>query len=277
MDYREIPAPPPLSELVHCFWFLRGRLDGAGPQPIVADGRLEIILHLAEPFAQLDTSGRVRRQAEALVSGQLTGPLHVTPSAHADVVGIRFRTDAAGTILRLPLRELTDRVDACAHLAPRLSDALLTAAACSTDPVTRVDALSRALARFVWRSPDPMVRAATRALGRSNAPRVGAVAGALGVSARTIERRVAEHTGLSPASLRRVLRFRRSFRLLSELPSGAWARAAARAGYFDQAHLIRDFRQFAGVAPGEFFGADPDLARAISASPEGDASVQDAV
>ena len=245
MDYRELPAPLPLDELVHCFWFLRGRLDAAGPQPIVADGRLEIILHLAEPFSRVDESGRLHRQPEALISGQLTAPFHVAPSAHADVVGIRFRTDAAGTILRPPLRELTNRVDACTYLAPRLADALLTAAACSEDLVARTNALSGALERFVWRAPDPMVRA--------------------------------DHTGLSPAALRRVLRFRRSFRLLSAMPPGAWARAAAQAGYFDQAHMIRDFRQFAGVAPGEFFGADPDLARAISGSPAADASVQDGV
>jgi AraC-like DNA-binding protein len=277
MEYRELPAPPPLDSLVHCFWFLRGHFDSAETQPIVADGRLEIILHLAEPFARVDESGRLRRQPEALVSGQLTAPLHIAPSGHADVVGIRFRTDAAGTVLRTPLWELTDRVDACSHLAPRLADALLTAAARSVDPAARRNALSSALLRFAWRCPDPMVRAATRALDTTDVPRVGAVADALGVSARTLERRVTDHTGLPPAALRRVLRFRRSFRLLSALPPGAWARAAAQAGYYDQAHLIRDFRQFAGVAPGEFFGADPDLARAISASPIGDASVQDGV
>jgi transcriptional regulator GlxA family with amidase domain len=65
--------------------------------------------------------------------------------------------------------------------------------------------------------------------------------------------------------MRRVLRFRRAFRMLDQAPPGTWAQVAAHAGYFDQAHLIRDFRQFAGAAPSEFFGTEPELARAILA------------
>ncbi len=107
--YLEIAPPPPLDRLVHCFWFLRGRTDGQ-PQTVVPDGRAEIVLHLAEPFAQQHADGAPRRQAAALVSGQLTGPIHLAPSAEADVVGIRFRTDAARTVLRVSLDELTDAV-----------------------------------------------------------------------------------------------------------------------------------------------------------------------
>jgi transcriptional regulator GlxA family with amidase domain len=89
------------------------------------------------------------------------------------------------------------------------------------------------------------------------------VADEFGVSARTLERRVLDHAGLPPSTLRRVLRFRRAFRLLDQAPPGTWSRIATSAGYYDQAHLIRDFRQFAGAPPAEFFRAGPELARAI--------------
>ena len=39
MEYVELPAPPPLDELVHCFWFLRGTFPDTDTQTIVADGR----------------------------------------------------------------------------------------------------------------------------------------------------------------------------------------------------------------------------------------------
>jgi AraC-like DNA-binding protein len=42
--------------------------------------------------------------------------------------------------------------------------------------------------------------------------------------------------------------------------------AALRAGYFDQAHCIREFRRFTGQSPTEFFGQDPALASALVAS-----------
>jgi transcriptional regulator GlxA family with amidase domain len=97
----------------------------------------------------------------------------------------------------------------------------------------------------------------------SVAPTVASVAMEYSVSARTLERKVLESTGLAPGVLRRVLRFRRAFRALDRARAGTWAEVAARTGYFDQAHLIRDFRQFAGAPPTQFFGNDPDLARAI--------------
>ena len=69
---------------------------------------------------------------------------------------------------------------------------------------------------------------------------------------------------MDPTLLRRILRFRAAFRLLERLPPGRWGRVAPRVGYFDQAHLIRDFRRFAGAAPSVFFSTGPELARAFS-------------
>jgi AraC-like DNA-binding protein len=40
---------------------------------------------------------------------------------------------------------------------------------------------------------------------------------------------------------------------------------ATCAGYYDQAHLTREFRRFAGASPSEFFRVDPALARAFGA------------
>lgn len=49
MHYAELPAPTPLDELVHCFWFQRDAFPASEPQTVVADGRVEIILLVAEP------------------------------------------------------------------------------------------------------------------------------------------------------------------------------------------------------------------------------------
>lgn len=70
-------------------------------------------------------------------------------------------------------------------------------------------------------------------------------------------------TGLAPKLLMRVLRFRRAFRLLDRSAAGGWGRVAVSAGYFDQAHLIREFREFAGAAPSVFWESDPELSRAL--------------
>ena len=268
VEYVEITPPPPLDAVVRCFWFLRGDLDPGVPQPVVPDGRLEIVLHLAEPFAQVDDAGVARAQRQTLVSGQLTSAIRLAPRGPADIVGIRFRTAAAGSVLGFPLAELTDCIAPLDDLAPALSGALLDAGAAGTEANVRAASLARALNRFIGREPAPEVAAAVSALGGPHPPRVAAVARELGVSARTLERRVLAATGLPPRTLQRVMRFRRAFRLLDQSPRGRMAQAAATAGYFDQPHLIRDFTEFAGAPPSEFFGADPSLARAIAGQDE---------
>lgn len=266
MDYVEVPAPPALDQLVRCFWFLRGEFAPADTQTVVADGRLEIILHLAEPFSLVDGDSRRTRQAEALVSGQLTAPVRLSGNGTGDVVGIRFRTAAAASVLRIPLAELTDRVEPLACMSRGFADDLLAAARLYHQPATRARALAQVLGRRVIASPDALAATALKALETSPTLRIGMLAQSLDITPRTLERRVTMATGLPPATLRRVMRFRRSFRLLESTPRGSWAGAAIRSGYADQAHLIRDFRQFAGASPSEFFQAEPDLAKAIMGS-----------
>ena len=55
---------------------------------------------------------------------------------------------------------------------------------------------------------------------------------------------------MTPKLLARILRFQHAIGLIGS--GSGWAEVAATCGYYDQAHLIRDFNQFAGAAPGEF-------------------------
>ena len=263
MEYRELPPPAGLGHVVQCFWFLRGAGEAGGTQTLVPDGRSEIVIHLREPFALLDGGGAARPQARVLAAGQLLGPLTLAPSADADVIGVRFRTEAASAVLGGALEEVTGLVAPLAEVKPGLEAALLDAAARERTPEQRAEALSRVLAGVVLRGPAPLVRGAVAAL-EPPAGRIRELARGLGTTARTLERRVRDATGLSPRALRAVLRFRRVFRRLDRAPAGSWARVAVESGYYDQAHMIREFRRFAGVSPGRFFGREASLAVAFA-------------
>jgi AraC-like DNA-binding protein len=274
-EYLELPAPPPLDALIHCFWFLRGPMAGAEVQSVVPDGRMEIVLHLGETFSEVGPDGVARPQGEVLLAGQLTSPFRLLPRGPADVVGIRFRSAGARSVLGFPAAEATGRVERLSDYHPRLAGELMSAAAktqgrkdASTKSDGRVAALAGVLSRFAGQAPPALVAEAVRWLDHAKAPPVHAVAARLGVTPRTLERRVLHEVGLSPQMLRRVCRFRRAFRLLEAATGGSGARVAAAAGYFDQAHLIREFRRFAGAPPTAFLQADPALSRVMLGSEE---------
>jgi AraC-like DNA-binding protein len=266
MEYRELLPPPPLDQVVHRFWSLAG--DGAGePQTIVPDGRVEIVLHLGEPFAQIEETGRPVAQPRAIAAGQLTSPLRLLPRPGAEVVGIRLRTGAARRLLRVPQRELTGRIAPLADIDRGLAGRLLDAARSAPDSRSRVERLAGVLASRLDHLRPTATDAAVARLESGDARSVTELAASVGLTARTLQRRLLQEVGLDPTLLRRIFRFRTAFGLLERLPPGRWGGVAARTGYFDQAHLIREFRRFAGASPSVFFGTGPELARAFSGAP----------
>jgi len=122
--------------------------------------------------------------------------------------------------------------------------------------VTTIAQAERAVLQMERGAPDALADGAAILLSLD--PDVGAAAGALGVSTRHLERRFKARVGMSPKHFARIARFQRVFRAVEEGGAG-WVDAAAECGYYDQAHLIRDFRDLAGEAPAHLMAGD-DLA-----------------
>lgn len=81
---------------------------------------------------------------------------------------------------------------------------------------------------------------------------IATLADELGRSHRHLVSRFREQVGPPPKTVARLLRFQRAVRLLSHDDGGRFAEIALDCGYYDQAHLNRDFRELAGASPGEF-------------------------
>lgn len=269
LDYREIAAPPGLDRLITCVWFLTGRGDHYSPQPVVPDGRLELVVHLGDPFSRLDRDGSVHRQDRLLVAGQLTGPIHLVPGGWIDVVGVRLTPLGAHSILSIPLAQISNRVVSLREVHPRVALALEMAATRAAGQAERVRLIVNALAGFVQGPPDERMAAAQRSLLAGYRGSLRSLADTCGMSPRTLERRFKTEVGLGPKTFQQVVRFGRAFRMLSA-EEGNWATVALKTGYYDQAHLIRDFHRFAGASPRTFFREDPVLAQAFSTENHGD-------
>ncbi|MGB0133856.1 helix-turn-helix domain-containing protein, partial [Dokdonella sp.] len=80
---------------------------------------------------------------------------------------------------------------------------------------------------------------------------VDELASQAGVSRRHLGQTLRREAGLGSKSLARVHRFKSALQWLGKCERIAWAELAARCGYCDQSHLIRDFRVFSGMSPGD--------------------------
>jgi AraC-like DNA-binding protein len=240
--YREQPPPAGLLPSVACLW---ARVVGPGTDAIA-----EVL-----PDACVDL---IWEQGHGLfVAGPDTGPAPSVTPAGTVLAGVRFAPGAAGPALELPMSELLNqRVDA-ADLGTGPATALARALPGSLEPAQALRVLARMTGALTEDAPaDPLATHAARLLRRPGA-RAEGIAERLEVSERQLRRRCQAAVGYGPATLRRVLRFRR---FLSWADAGAppaspspftgdLAAAAATFGYADQAHLTRECARLAGLTP----------------------------
>jgi AraC-like DNA-binding protein len=227
LAYSELAPSAPLAPYVKCFWILRGQSADAPPvERILPDGAFELIFHFGDPFL-----ANGEPQPEAMLVGQIRRPTIVTPSRRADVVGVRFHIGATAAFFREPVVELRDQ-----FLPMRGCDEIF-------DARDRVAAIERFLLR---RLQPPERWTIAREVAALIARREGALRNRdltqiTGRAERTIERAFNECVGITPKTFSRLMRFR------------AWlADPLQDHGYFDDAHLIHEFREFAGVSPTQF-------------------------
>lgn len=256
LHYRELAPPAALAATIQCLWTMEGdaRELGSDLQPVLPDGRPELILHLGDPFERIDESGRRERQAALLFAGQLTRQLVLRPTGRIAVAGVRFRADGAAALLEIPQNDLTGLTVPLGDLSASLGRDLSEVRSATDAPGPAMERLlGRLLPRLAGARPDPRIRSVVDVIDRSRGQvTIGRLAERVGITRRHLERRFQATVGISPKRLARIARFQHALRLLDalDLPDRG-SRTATTCGYADQAHFIRDFGELAGCAPGE--------------------------
>jgi len=168
-------------------------------------------------------------------------------------IHVNLSPPAAHRLFRLSLDELAHRQ---VPLEDVLGEPLLEERLASAESW---DARFRLLdelfaSRFADAPPaSPGVVWAWRRLVQTNgAVRIGELTQELGWSRKRIAARFREEIGLPPKTAARLLRFERARELAEAAQRPDWARVAVEAGYYDQSHLINEFRDVTGRTPATF-------------------------
>src|SRR5690348_7963231 len=99
MRYAEYRPSPALARVVDCYWMLEGHGTGV-PEPIIPDGRVEIVLHYGVRFERHHLDGAIERQPASLLVGQLLAPICLGCRGLAGVAAIRLRPAAARAVVK---------------------------------------------------------------------------------------------------------------------------------------------------------------------------------
>jgi len=248
--YVEYPVPEPLRSFVDCFWSSGdGRASPGAKYPIVPDGCVDIVFRFAK------RPGAIAFLEELTVVGPMTRPLWLTPHAAEEWLGVRFLPGRAFPFVGIPLSRLVD-------LRPDAADVLEGAIGGRLQGIGRLGSMEErleGLERIILSSggsaqaPPESVTGAVNLIQETDGDyRVDLLSSEIGISRQHLSREFAKHVGLSPKKLSRIVRFRRALRRVRQSVAPDWADLAAGLGYYDQAHFIAEFTQFAGLSPGRY-------------------------
>jgi len=254
MLYRTHVPGPPLSRFVEMFWYGEN-VPRHLFERFLPNGDVDLVINLQDATFLLhdDVSRRhTRRLTGPIVSGIHSRYYVVDTGQQASLIGVKFRPggahpflhDSADRLQNLQLG-LDDLWGAAAvELQERLMDAKTMEARFQC-----LEAALRARLSSTARTHPAVAHAASLFLASHGTSPISGAAAAVSLSPRRFIELFRREVGVAPKLYCRILRFRRA---LHEMPAHGGmelSRVALRCGYYDQAHFIRDFREFTGITP----------------------------
>ncbi|MCC6538395.1 MAG: AraC family transcriptional regulator [Bryobacterales bacterium] len=235
---RRTPAPELAPWIMH-YWLVSWDLPEGVRHPVET---------LPHPNVQLVFSG-----AGALVHGVHTAKFTRTLEGRASVFGVKFQAGGLRGWYGDDVAALRGKTAPAAEIFGPEIDTLVPVL--TADAAAESEKLALANRYFQDRlpAPDAQARLAAEVVQLAAADiaihTTGMLAARAGVSERSLQRLFSSYVGVTP---KWVIRRYRLHELVERVHAGEpldWAALAAELGYFDQSHLIADFRRLAGYTP----------------------------
>ena len=246
------PAPP-LRSIVGRY---RGyRMDGpSGVHRGIPSGQLVLVISLDDPLdiVGMPDAAQAPGKFQASVGGLHAAPVLIRHEGFQYGIFVPLTPLGAHALLGMPAGEVANRIvhleDIFGPGAAGLADQLASAPGWRE----RFAILDRVLIDRLKEGAGPppeVARAWSQLLAAHGAVEVGVLADDVGYSRRHLDELFRRELGLAPKVAARVLRFERSRRLIESGQHTSLADVAAAAGYYDQAHMAREWREIAGCPP----------------------------
>jgi AraC-like DNA-binding protein len=264
MNYQVFNPSQELQSFVKCFWTLD---DEASAEPVkqrvVPDGCMEMIFHYGDLYQQFFEDGSSVIQPRSFIFGQITKYIEIAPTGVSGIVSARFFPEGLTPFLDRVVAELEDKAVSLIELfgeKGRLLEEKVFSAPTNTDRITLIEEFL--LTRLAEpKIIDTITKACVEVIVESQGQLdVVELADKMNTNRRNIERRFTSAVGMSPKQLSRVVRLQATIKMLEQRKFTSLTSLAYENGYYDQAHFIKDFKEFTGTSPKSFYAKNLKLA-----------------
>lgn len=249
-ELQYFPPDPDLAEMVSSFYVVR--IDMPLFDEYERADRPQFRFMTGDDGEYIFADGHRFQATRATIIGPTSGPVRAINRMPTRLYGFGMMPAGWATLMGAEAEKMTDRAIDAADLFGGWIDEVADALVSAADTAERL-VIGNNFVREILKKNDPapvwFTRTVDQWLTETSSPQVAELVAATGMSIRSVERMTKHYYGLSPRMLARKYR---AVRAASALARGENLDAADLGdAFYDQSHLIREIKRFAGATPGQ--------------------------
>ncbi len=255
MIYHKKEPTVELSRFIKNFWMYDSDDDSTiNSEKIIPDGYPEIVFNYKEPH-KININGSWEKKSNQLIVGQIKNHFYVENMGKSGIFCIKFQPTALRILFGVDMHEITNKIsDLDSFIIEIFSDLieLLERRESSFDDlITKAENIlstNFALKNYVISANEKAIQILHARKGLIKFSDLYELAG---VTEKGLERFCKNHIGLSPKFYSRIIRFSYIFQL-AQKQNNNWQDITFLAGFYDQSHFIKNFKEFTGEDPTKY-------------------------
>ncbi|MEL1245085.1 helix-turn-helix domain-containing protein [Flavobacterium sp. DGU11] len=266
MDYKVYTPSDALSKQVRYYWSLESGDDVQAPEShrIFPDGCIELIFHYSGLFRTYDEINNAQTQPLSFVHGQLTSFIEVESTGVIGIFSVRFNPAGLKPFTDTPVQDFTDiSVDVREIWGEdgTLLEKEMLGAANNEERVVIIESFLLKKLEAVSFDNSDVEYCVDAMLKSEGTVSIDKLADELEIGKRQLERKFIAAVGLSPKMLARIIRFQNTLQLIEKKEFTNFTNVAYDGGFYDQAHFIKDFKEFTGLNPKQYFSENLEMVK----------------
>ena len=249
-----------LTEFVKRYWTLDGEKENIPlKNTIVPDGTMKLIFHYGDTYKHHAHDGKVTILPKCFLIGQLTKPYVIEAIGVTGSFVVQFKPNGFLPFTTIPIKEMENKAISLNKLfgeeGIKLGNHILNAKTTSE----RIEIVENFLLKKIAdrKTIDNVVNSTVETIFKTNGQfSVNEFSKSNNVNRRHLARKFSSTIGLSPKQLAKTIRIQSTLKTLLNQEITSLTDLAYQNEYFDQAHFIKEFKEFTGLTPKEFFGDD---------------------
>ncbi|MDR2919472.1 MAG: helix-turn-helix domain-containing protein [Tannerella sp.] len=242
---------PPLSQYVKYYWVVKTNSTVSNAIQTIPSGCIHLVFHRGNDlyFSTGD------KQPKNFIRGQLSFPGTLSFSGNIDMIAIIFYPLGLIPFLKLPSSEVYNQYLDIDTIRDTGLNELKTRISNEENTTECIRLIEHFLLNRIRNANDynyNRISDSIQSIKEQTSITVSGLADKACLGYRHFKRVFTKYTGMSPKEFIKVIRFQRTLHSLQNMPAIDMAQLAYSSGFYDQPHLVKDFKSMSGCTPTEY-------------------------